>query len=220
MTLTPNLISEKNRNLEQRQGQRESLMSGVFGRLQNGGTRVALITSLLLLLIPASACKRSKAPQSKPPSTPSPATTSDNRLSNYAWTLEDKQRAKLSDYLGKVVLVDFYATWCEPCRYETPHLVKMQQQYAAQGLQVIGLNVGGEDDRAEVPKYVKEFGIQYPLGFPDDELVEAYLGNNENIPQTFVFDRSGKLVKHITGYGEEAGAELERVVQTSLTQRQ
>jgi len=194
------------------------LMSGVFGQLQNGGIRVALITSLLFLLIPASACKRSNAPQSKPTSTPSPATTSDNRLSNYAWTLEDKQRAKLSDYLGKVVLVDFYATWCEPCRDETPHLVKMQQEYAAQGLQVIGLNVGGEDDRAEVPKYVKEFGIEYPLGFPDDELVEAYLGDNENIPQTFVFDRSGKLVKHITGYGEEAGAELERVVQTSLTQ--
>src|SRR5882762_4921813 len=185
------------------------LMSGVFGQLQNG-IRVALITSLLFLFIPASACKRSNVPQSKPTSTPSPATTSDNRLSNYAWTLEDKQRAKLSDYLGKVVLVDFYATWCEPCRYETPHLVKMQKQYAAQGLQVIGLNVGGEDDRAEVPKYVKEFGIQYPLGLPDDELVEAYLGDNENIPQTFVFDRGGKLVKHITGYGEEAGAELER----------
>jgi thiol-disulfide isomerase/thioredoxin len=194
-------------------------MSGVFGRLQNGGIRVALITSLLLLLISWSGCKRSKAPQGKATSPSSPS-TSDHRLSNYAWTLEDKQRAKLSDYLGKVVLVDFYATWCEPCRDETPHLVKMQQQYAAQGLQVIGLNVGGEDDRAEVPRYVKEFGIQYPLGFPDDELVGAYMGDNENIPQTFVFDRSGKLVKHITGYGEEAGSELERAVQTSLTQRQ
>lgn len=195
-------------------------MSGVFGRLQNGGVRVALVTSLLLLLIPGGACKRSKAPQGKASSSSSPAPTSDNRLSNYAWTLEDKQRAKLSDYLGKVVLVDFYATWCEPCRDETPHLVKLQQQYAAQGLQVIGLNVGGEDDRAEVPKYVKEFGIQYPLGYPDDELVSAYLGDNENIPQTFVFDRSGKLVKRITGYSEAAGAELERAVQTSLTQSQ
>jgi thiol-disulfide isomerase/thioredoxin len=179
-------------------------MSGLSGRLQNRRTRVALITSLLLLLIAGAACRA----------------TNDKRLSDYAWTLEDKQRAKLSDYLGKVVLVDFYATWCEPCRDETPHLVKMQQQYEAQGLQIIGLNVGGEDDRAEVPRYVKEFSIQYPLGFPDDELVEAYLGNNENIPQTFVFDRRGKLVKHVTGYSEEAGAELERVVQTSLKQSQ
>lgn len=195
-------------------------MSGVFSRPQTGRIRVALIASLLFLLISGAACKRSKAPQGKPISAPSPGSTGENRFSNYAWTLEDKQRAKLSDYLGKVVLVDFYATWCEPCRDETPHLVKLQQQYATQGLQVIGLNVGGEDDRAEVPKYVKEFGIQYPLGFPDDELVEAYLGDNENIPQTFVFDRSGKLVRHFTGYGEEAAAELERVVQTSLAQRQ
>ena len=195
-------------------------MSGVSSRRQNRGIRVALITPLLLLLIPVGACKRSKAPQSKPTSASSPSTTNDTRLSNYAWTLEDKKRAKVSDYLGKVVLVDFYATWCEPCRDETPHLVKMQQQYAAQGLQIIGLNVGGEDDRAEVPKYVKEFGIQYPLGFPDDELVEGFMGDNENIPQTFVFDRSGKLVKRFTGYSEEAGAELERVVQTSLTQPQ
>jgi thiol-disulfide isomerase/thioredoxin len=195
-------------------------MAGLFSRLQNRAIRMALITSLLFLLIPWSACKRSKAPQSQPTSNSSVSNTGDNRLSKYAWTLDDKQRAKLSDYLGKVVLVDFYATWCEPCRDETPHLVKMQQQYAAQGLQVIGLNVGGEDDRAEVPKYVKEFGIQYPMGFPDDDLVAAYLGDNENIPQTFVFDRNGKLVKHITGYGEEAGAELDRVVQTSLAQRQ
>lgn len=195
-------------------------MPGMFSRLQNGGFRVTLIASLLFLLTLGGGCRRSNAPQTKPVPASSPATTIDKRLNNYAWTLEDKQRAKVSDYLGKVVLVDFYATWCEPCRAETPHLVKMQQQYAAQGLQVIGLNVGGEDDRADVPRYVKEFGIQYPLGFPDDELVEAYLGDNENIPQTFVFDRSGRLVKHITGYGEEAGAELERIVQTSLTQSQ
>ena len=195
-------------------------MPGMMSRPQNGGIRVTLITLLLFLLILGGACKRSNAPQIKPTSASSPATTIDERLGTYAWTLDNKQRAKVSDYLGKVVLVDFYATWCEPCRAETPHLVKMQQQYAAQGLQVVGLNVGGEDDRAEVPKYVKEFGIQYPLGFPDDELVEAYLGDNENIPQTFVFDRSGKLVKRFTGYSEEAGAELDRVVQTSLTQSQ
>lgn len=191
-------------------------MPGMISRLHNRGIKVTLITPLLLLLILGGACKTSKAPQTKPTSASSPATTIDNRLSNYAWTLENKQRAKVSDYVGKVVLVDFYATWCEPCRAETPHLVKIQQQYADQGLQIIGLNVGGEDDREEVPKYVKEFGIQYPLGFPDDELVDAYLGDNENIPQTFVFDRSGQLVKRFVGYSEEEWKELERVVQASI----
>lgn len=191
-------------------------MPGMISRLQNRGIKVTLITLLLVLMILGGACRKSKAPQTKPASTSSPATTIDNRLSTYEWTLENKQRAKVSDYLGKVVLVDFYATWCEPCRAETPHLVKIQQQYADQGLQVIGLNVGGEDDLDEVPKYVKEFGVQYPLGVPDDELVDAYLGDNESIPQTFVFDRRGQLVKRFVGYSEEEWKELERVVQASI----
>lgn len=136
------------------------------------------------------------------------------------WTLNNNQRAKLSDYKGKVVLLDFYATWCEPCRLETPHLVQLQKQYAEQGLQVIGLNVGGEDDREEVPNYAKEFGIQYPLAFPDDELTDAYLGDNQNIPQSFVFDRSGNLIKRFIGYSNNSGVELERVVKDAVTSSQ
>ena len=134
------------------------------------------------------------------------------------WTLDNKQRARLADYKGKVVVLDFYATWCEPCRAETPHLVQLQRQYAEQGLQVIGLNVGGEDDREQVPAFAKQFGIQYPLAFPDDELADAYLGDNQNIPQSFVFDRRGNLVKRFVGYSEQSGKELERVVQSTLAQ--
>jgi thiol-disulfide isomerase/thioredoxin len=133
------------------------------------------------------------------------------------WTLNNNQRAKLSDYKGKVVVLDFYATWCEPCRAETPHLVQLQQQYAPQGFQVIGLNVGGEDDRDQVSTFAKEFGIQYPLAFPDDELVDEYLSDNQNIPQAFVFDRNGKLVKRFVGYSTNSGMELDGVVKTAVT---
>ena len=134
------------------------------------------------------------------------------------WTLDNNQRAKLSDYKGKVVVLDFYATWCEPCRAETPRLVELQRQYTAQGLQVIGLNVGGEEDREQVPEFAKQFGIQYPLAFPDDELADGYLGDNQNIPQALVFDRNGNMVKRFVGYSESSGAELERVVKASLSQ--
>ena len=132
------------------------------------------------------------------------------------WTLADKQRATLADYKGKVVVLDFYATWCEPCRAETPRLVQLQKQFQQQGLQVVGLNVGGADDRDLVPAYAKEFGIQYPLGFPDDEYADSFLGNNQNIPQAFVFDRAGKLVKRFIGYSDSSGAELDRIVKASL----
>jgi thiol-disulfide isomerase/thioredoxin len=133
------------------------------------------------------------------------------------WTLADNQRAHLSDYKGKVVLLDFYATWCEPCRAETPRLVELHKQFANQGLQVIGLNVGGADDRAQVPNFQKEFGIQYPLAFPDDALADSYLGDNQTIPQAFLLDRNGNIVKRFIGYSENSGAELEQMVKTSLT---
>ena len=133
------------------------------------------------------------------------------------WTLDNNQRAQLADYKGKVVVLDFYATWCEPCRAETPRLVELQRQYAAQGLQVIGLNVGGEDDREQVPAYAKQFGIQYPLAFPDDDLADGYLADNQNIPQAFVFDRNGNLLKRFVGYSEPGGQEMERIVKGALT---
>jgi thiol-disulfide isomerase/thioredoxin len=132
------------------------------------------------------------------------------------WALANKQRATLADYKGKVVVLDFYATWCEPCRAETPRLVQLQNQFRQQGLQVIGLNVGGDEDRDQVPAYAKEFEIQYPLAFPDDEFADSLLGDNQNIPQSFVFDREGKLVKRFVGYSDSSGEELDRIVNALL----
>src|SRR5438132_732224 len=179
---------------------------------------------LVLLLCVYHGCKRRTSRQEASPSntnapltaSPTPSATPENKASAYGWSLLDNQRARLSDYLGKVVVLDFYATWCEPCRDETPHLVQMQSQYEAQGFQIVGLNVGGDDDREEVPGFAKEFEIQYPLGFPDDELVDNYLKDNQNIPQTFVFDRNGQLVKRFVGYDKQGGRELERIVQQVL----
>jgi len=173
---------------------------------------------LVLVLCVYAGCKRRASPQetspsvaNAPSSSPAPSASPASKASAYGWTLQDNQRARLS-----VVVLDFYATWCDPCRDETPHLVQMQSQYEAQGFQIVGLNVGGDDDREEVPGFAKEFQIQYPLGFPDDELVDTYLKDNQNIPQTFVFDRTGKLVKRFIGYDEQAGRQLERLVQQTL----
>jgi len=135
---------------------------------------------------------------------------------NGTFAVANNQAAKLSDYKGKVVVLDFYATWCEPCRRETPRLVQLQKDYGASGLQVIGLNVGGADDRDQVPAFAKEFGIEYPLGFPDDNLVDQYLTDNQSIPQAFVFDRNGDLVKRFIGYSPKSDAELVRIVQGAV----
>ena len=133
------------------------------------------------------------------------------------WLQGNNQHAKLADYKGNVVVLDFYATWCEPCRAETPHLVNLQKQYGDKGLQVIGLNVGGDDDRAQVPAFAKEFGIEYPLAYPDDDLVDQLLSDNQNIPQSFVYDRNGKLIKRFIGFESSGAAQIEQVIQHALT---
>jgi thiol-disulfide isomerase/thioredoxin len=178
-----------------------------------------LALALVAVLLPScGACrKQTVAPANSSPGA-NKALPTPPRISTFGWTLANSQRMRLSDFKGKVVVLDFYATWCEPCRAETPHLVRLQQQYSTQGLQVIGLNVGGEDDRDKVPAFAKEFAITYPLGFPDDELADQYLGDNQNIPQSFVFDRNGVLLKRFIGYDPESG-ELNGVIQSALATR-
>jgi len=187
----------------------------------NTGVRASIGFGVIaLMLSTCGACRKHTGSNTNSAAAANKSLPKTAPASAHGWTLADNQRMTLASYKGKVVLLDFYATWCEPCRAETPQLVKLQQQYADQGLQVIGLNVGGEDDRAEVPAYAKEFNIQYPLGFPEDEFADDYLGDNQNIPQAFVFDRSGKLVKRFVGYSEDSGAEIDSVIQSLLIEPQ
>jgi thiol-disulfide isomerase/thioredoxin len=132
------------------------------------------------------------------------------------WEQTDGQRVVFSDYRGKVLVLDLYATWCVPCRYSIPHLIGLQKNFEARGLQVVGLNVGGPDDEKEVPAFAKELGIQYPLAKPDDDLVRFLMSDTDAIPQTFVFDRQGKLVQRFVGYDAEQGERIDRAVARAL----
>lgn len=145
-------------------------------------------------------------------------TNSASSSMNAGWSLLDGRRMTLDEMRGNVVVLDFYATWCPPCRDEVPHLVKLERLYHKQGLRVVGLNVGGEDDMAEVPAFVDEFKIQYQLGTPDIPLVYDLMGDETAIPQTFVFNRQGKLLRHFVGYTEETGEEIEQLVQSALNE--
>ena len=134
-----------------------------------------------------------------------------------AWTQLDGRRATLEDLRGQVVILDFWATYCPPCREEIPHLVRMQRQFGPQGLKVIGLNVGGDEDRPKVPDFVKQYRIQYQLADPEDDTVSLFLADDDRIPQTFVIDRAGRVVEHVVGFDEEVAARLERAVSQALT---
>ena len=137
-------------------------------------------------------------------------------LADMGWELADGKRSVFSEHKGKVLVLDFYATWCVPCRDSVPHLIGLQKKFEDQGLRVVGLNVGGPGDNEQVPAFAKEFGIQYPLAKPDEDLVSFLLSDSNAIPQTFVFDRQGELVEHFIGYDTEAGKSLERVIESTL----
>src|SRR5688572_16811596 len=135
---------------------------------------------------------------------------------NMGWVLSDGARSRLADYANKVLVLDFYATWCVPCRRSIPHLASMQDRLGGRGLQVVGLNVGGADDRVKVAAFASELKIRYPLGFPDKSLSDLFLSDNQTIPQTFVFGRDGNLIKRFVGYDPLIGTELEKTIQAAL----
>jgi len=102
---------------------------------------------------------------------------------------------QLSAYRGKVVLLDFWATWCEPCRVETPHLVELQNKYGAQGFQIIGVSM--DDSPEPVRDFYRQFQMNYPVVMGTAKVGESY-GGVLGLPIAFVIGRDGRIyTKHI-----------------------
>jgi len=105
------------------------------------------------------------------------------------------QSLQLSTYRGKVVLLDFWATWCTPCREEIPHLVELQNKYHDQGLQIIGVSM--DDSPDPVREFYQRFQMNYPVVMGNAEIGELY-GGVLGLPIAFVIGRDGRIsVKHI-----------------------
>ncbi len=120
----------------------------------------------------------------------------------FALTSLDGETVKLSDYQGRVVIVDFWATWCPPCREEIPHFVELQQRYGDRGLTVIGISVDQGGPQV-VRSFAQEQGINYPLVMADARVAGDY-GGIRGIPTTFVIDRQGRIVKKYVGYQDKS----------------
>jgi thiol-disulfide isomerase/thioredoxin len=120
------------------------------------------------------------------------------------WELKDLagKTVKLSDFKGKVVILDFWATWCPPCRAEIPHFVELQKQYGDQGLVVIGMSLD-EGGPNVVSSFAKEQGINYPVVIGNQDIATQY-GGIEGIPTTFVIDGDGKIVSKHVGFTDKS----------------
>jgi thiol-disulfide isomerase/thioredoxin len=131
----------------------------------------------------------------------------------------DGRTIKLSNFRGKVLEMDFWATWCPPCRLETPQLARLARENRERGLEVIGLHIDdrGRSTSEAIRKFIDNYGITYTVGLATDEMFTSYLGTEDDtIPQTLVFGRDGRLVKHLSGYTESHGKLLDEAVNQAL----
>ena len=164
---------------------------------------------LIVLLVVAAAAagfgvfrwmdRGSPAPQAQDAQAMPPTTktmTADEALALKMDSLDGTGRKSLADWKGKAVLLNFWATWCQPCRQEIPLLVKLQAQYAAQGLQVVGIATD-ETDAKDVQAFLKKMVVNYPMLMGTDDvgnMVAAFGGSLIGLPYTLVLDRNGKVL--------------------------
>jgi thiol-disulfide isomerase/thioredoxin len=104
---------------------------------------------------------------------------------------------RLSAYRGRVVLVNFWATWCPPCRAEMPDLVRLQKEYARRGLQIVGI-AQPPSQRSEVRRFTHHIKVNYPILLGTREISTRFAAG-ETLPVTFVVDREGKVRDRIVG---------------------
>lgn len=108
----------------------------------------------------------------------------------------DGKTIRLSDYKGKVIILDFWATWCPPCKAEIPFFIELMKQYNKEDLQIIGIAL---DDIGRVRNFVKQNGMNYPVAIADQNTPIAY-GGIQGIPTTFVIDKDGYIIQRYVGY--------------------
>ena len=127
----------------------------------------------------------------------------------------DGDSLKLSDFADKVVVVNLWATWCQPCRQEMPELIKMSNEYKSRGLVVLGLatSYNEHNDQAHVKEYIHTQNVPYKIIWDDGTLaaplVQAVQGQSV-IPQSFVISRDGRIVKHFQGFNPYSTPQLMR----------
>ena len=126
----------------------------------------------------------------------------------------DGKDVSLSSYRGKALLINFWATWCGPCKIETPWLIELQKQYAPQGFEVLGISAEGDDakpsdksqwdqDKAAIAKFVEQEKIPYPVLMGGDSIANPY-GGVDDLPTSFYVNRKGVVVAAQMGLTSES----------------
>ncbi|MCX8011768.1 MAG: TlpA family protein disulfide reductase [Desulfobacterota bacterium] len=125
---------------------------------------------------------------------------------------------KFSDHRGKVIVLNFWAIWCPPCQIETPHLISLYDRYRKEGLMVLGVAIASGGDE-KIKNKVREWKIPYPVingdNFPS---IQQNFREIRAVPTSYIIDSQGRFYKHYIGFSKDTMTELEKDIQTLLSQ--
>jgi peroxiredoxin len=128
---------------------------------------------------------------------------------------------KLADYSGKVLVVNLWATWCQPCRSEIPELVKLYREFRPRGLEIVGLTTENPEASAEgVRQFVSDYDMNYRVGWATADVALTLMANRNAIPQSFVISRDGRVLTRFVGYNaSETPLKLRKAVEEALNDK-
>lgn len=153
-----------------------------------------LIVVVLVAAIGISSCNGPSSRTANLPVVPSVVLDTEMRAAN-------GNPIKLSNYSGKVLFVNLWATWCGPCRMETPELVRLHKEYQSRGVEFIGLSTEDPNTSAQkVRDFMTQFGVDYHIGWATREVALTLMDGKTTIPQSFIITRDGKLFRKIDGF--------------------
>ena len=166
---------------------------------------VAMVVSLMLVF------GFNLARKSKNNSIPGPQTKGDT-APDFTLQALDGKTMRLSDFRGQAVLLNFWATWCGPCKIEMPWFVELQNQYGPQGFQIVGVAMD-DASKEDIGKFAKDMGVNYPILIGKESIGDEY-GGVPGLPESFLIGRDGKIVDKIVGL--HGKAEIEDAVKKAL----
>jgi peroxiredoxin len=168
---------------------------------------VAMVVSLMLVL-------GFNLARRKPSATAAATQMKDAMAPDFSLASLDGKTIRLSDFRGKPVVLNFWATWCEPCKIEMPWFVEMQKQYGGDGLQFLGVAMDDASPK-DIAQFAHDMGVNYPILLGKESVGDAY-GGLPFLPETFFIDRQGKVVDKKLGLKgrDEFEEDIKKIVGT------
>jgi|SRR5687768_11920299 len=183
-------------------------------------TPLRIVTTLIVLGLLAafgiSSCNSNDRPSRRTANLPSmPAVIFDTEM-----RAANGDPIKLSNYSGKVLFVNLWATWCGPCQMETPELVRLHKEYQPRGVEFVGLSTEDPDASAQkVRDFMNRYQVGYQIGWATREVALTLMQGRASIPQSFIITRDGRLMKRIFGFHpQRTPPELKQALEDALVE--